>query len=196
MALRRTIFMFLGLSILPLLFGCGYNTLKSKEVATSKAWNDLGFACRQRLELVVGYLEIVQKHGVREKDLVQEVETATHGAISTGCPRTPPSTSQKLNRFRDTQAQLTKALARLQVISGSYPELLDDYSYIAIRKRLEVAENHINEAITSYNSASHDFNIYKRTFPNSLTNALLLRYHDKEPFRASEEAKLVEGKKS
>lgn len=194
--MRKTIFMLLGLFTLPLLFGCGYNTLKSKEVATSKAWNDLGFACRQRLELVVSYLEIVRKHEVKESKVLHDVETATHAAISAGCPITPPDTSQKLNRFREVQAELTKTLAHLQVVTGNYPELINDYSYITIQKRLEVVESHINEAITNYNSASHDFNTCKRTFPNSLTNALMLRYNDKEPFRASEKVKLVEGKDS
>lgn len=194
--MRRTIFMLLGLFTLPLLFGCGYNTLKTKEVTASKAWNDLGFACRQRLELVVSYLEIVQKHADKEKNVLHDVETATHDAINTGCPIIPPDTSQKLNRFRDVQAELTKTLARLQVITSNNPELINDYSYITIQKRLEVVESHINEAITNYNSASHDFNTCKRTFPNSLTNALLLRYNDKEPFWASEKVKLVESKDS
>lgn len=194
--MRGTIFTLIGLFTLPLLFGCGYNALKSKEVAASKAWNDLGFACRQRLELVTTYLDIVQKHAVKEKNVLHDVETAAHVAINTGCPITPPDTSQKLNRFRDVQAELTKTLARLQVITSNYPTLINDYSYITIQKRLEVVESHINEATNNYNSASHDFNTCKRTFPNSLTNALMFRYDDKEPFRASEKVKLVEGKDS
>lgn len=188
--------MLVGLFTLPLLFGCGYNTLKSKEVTASKAWNDLGFACRQRVELVTTYLDIVREHAVTENKVLHDVETATHNAISAGCPITPPDTSHKLNRFRDVQAELTMALARLQVLTTNYPELINDYGYITIQKRLEVVESHINEATSTYNYASHDFNTCKRAFPNSLTNALLLRYNDKEPFSASEKVKLVENKAS
>jgi LemA protein len=56
---------------------------------------------------------------------------------------------------------------------------------------LEGTENRINVARVRYNKAVEVFNVSIRTFPNSLTNSLILHLQRKEPFKADEGAKVA-----
>ncbi|ACM21836.1 LemA family lipoprotein [Geotalea daltonii FRC-32] len=181
----------IGLVAFLLISACGYNNLKAKEEQTNRAWNDLGFSCRQRVELAAVYIEALQRHISPQNDVVQQAEKTVKKAAREGCPITPPETSERLLKFRQVQTELSETLTRLHIFSSSQPSLLQDDSYLAIQKRMEKAESRLNEAIADYNFASHDFNISKRSFPHSMTNALLLRYRDKEPFVAGEDVKLL-----
>lgn len=180
----------IGMLALLLASSCGYNTLKVKEEQTNLAWSDLGYSCRQRVERAADYMEAVQRHVSPQTEVVLQAERAVQNAVREGCPAIPPSNPARLSRFRRVQTELTLALARLHILTGEYPRLLQDEGYIAVQKRMEQAENRLNEAITGYNLASHDFNVSKRSFPNSLTNTLLLRYSDKEPFNRGEQVEL------
>lgn len=180
----------IGLLALLLVSACGYNNLKAKEEQTNKAWNDLGFSCRQRVKLAAVYIEALQRHVSPQNEAVQQAEKAVKIAAREGCPLTPPESSERLLKFRQVQTELSQKLAQLHIFSGRQPSLVQDDSYLAIQQRMEQAERRLNDAIADYNFASHNFNISKRSFPYSLTNALLLRYSDKEPFVAGENVKV------
>jgi LemA protein len=180
----------IGMLALLLVSTCGYNTLRAKEAQTTLAWNDLGYSCRQRVERAVDYMEAVQRHVPPQNKAIRQVEDAVQMAVREGCPAMPPESPERLIKFRQVQTELTLALARLHLFTGDLPALMRDEGYVNVQKRMEAAENRLNEAITGYNLASHDFNVCKRSFPNSLTNILLLRYSDKEPFNRGEKVEL------
>ena len=54
-----------------------------------------------------------------------------------------------------------------------------------LQHQLEGTENRINVARTRYNKTVETFNASIRTFPNNLTNKLLLHLKAKEPFKAA-----------
>jgi LemA protein len=189
--MKKTIFTVSGLFILIFIIGCGYNTLRAKEGKATRMWEDVELSSKERLLLVDSYLNIVQKYAPKEGKVLREVEAAVRNAADAGIPIIPPNSQQKLERFRNAQAELTRALAQIMVIEREYPKLMADSSFVAVHKQLETVESRINRAIINYNTASHDFNISKNTFPNFMANALLFRYNDKEPFSAGEKVKLV-----
>ena len=191
--MRRTIYVLSGLVTVFLILGCGYNTLKGKEGATTAAWKEVEQSSRQRLEIITSYIDTVEKYTSKDRQILREVETAACNAANAGIPSTPPNDTKLLMKFRNAQTELTRTLAQLLVIERNYPDLLADENYIALHEQIEAVESGINKAIASYNSAGHDFNISKNAFPHSLTNTLLLRYSDKETFRACEETTLVDG---
>ena len=191
--MRMAILALSGLLTFLFILGRGYNTLKGKEGVTIEAWKDVEKSSKQRLEIIRGYLDAVEKYASKDMQVLREVETAACNAASAGIPTTPPKSPQILLRFRNVQTELTRTLAQLLVIERNYPELLADANYIALHRRLEAAERCINNAIVAYNNAGHDFNTSRNAFPHSLTNALLLRYSEKETFKACEDAALVDG---
>jgi LemA protein len=53
---------------------------------------------------------------------------------------------------------------------------------------LEGTENRINVARVRYNKSVQEFNTAIRTFPNSVTNSMMLHLQRKEPFKAEQGA--------
>jgi LemA protein len=95
---------------------------------------------------------------------------------------------QTLQKFQQAQSNLTGALSRLMVVVERYPDLKANQNFMDLQNQLEGTENRINVARVRYNQAVQDFNTTIRTFPNSLTNSLLLHLPRKEPFRAEQGA--------
>ncbi len=180
----------IGLLALLLTTSCGYKTLKEKEEVTTKAWSDISFSCRQRLDLSAAYMDTIKRYISPQSEVLIKAERAIRNARLEGCPRTPPETSGNVQRFREVQAELTQALAQLQLATSNHSELLKDASFLTLHKRMDSLETRLNESIISYNASSHDFNVSKKCFPNSLTNALLLRYSDRKLFLGFEKVHL------
>jgi LemA protein len=80
-------------------------------------------------------------------------------------------------------------LSRLIAVAENYPDLKANQNFLDLQNQLEGTENRINVARVRYNKAVQDFNTTIRSFPNSLTNSLLLHLSRKEPFRADEGAR-------
>jgi LemA protein len=94
-----------------------------------------------------------------------------------------------LGRFQQAQGELSGALSRLMVVVERYPDLKANQNFLDLQNQLEGTENRINVARVRYNKAVQEFNTSIRTFPNSMTNSLLLHLTRKEPFKADEGAK-------
>jgi LemA protein len=96
-----------------------------------------------------------------------------------------------VSRYQQAQSQLGSALSRLLVVAERYPDLKANQNFLELQNQLEGTENRINVARVRYNRAVQEFNVSIRTFPNSLTNSLLLHLTRKEPFKADEGAKVA-----
>jgi LemA protein len=98
---------------------------------------------------------------------------------------------QAFARFQQAQGQLSGALSRLMVVVEKYPDLKANQNFLDLQNQLEGTENRINVARVRYNKAVQEFNTSIRTFPNSMTNSLMLHLARKEPFKAEEGAKVA-----
>jgi LemA protein len=178
----------LSVAVLTGLTGCGYNTMQAKEEGVFAAWGDVEAAYQRRADLVPNLVEVVKGYAAHEKDTLTAVTEARAKVGSMQVSRDAINDPQKLQQFQQAQSQLGGALSRLMVVVERYPDLKANQNFMDLQNQLEGTENRINVARVRYNQAVQDFNTTIRTFPNSLTNSLLLHLQRKEPFKAEQGA--------
>jgi LemA protein len=189
--MKRIYYLLLALSTLAGLSGCGYNTMQAKEEAVFAAWGDVEASYQRRADLVPNLVEVVKGYAKHEAETLTAVTEARAKVGSMQVTRDTVNDPKALQNFQQAQSQLSGALSRLMVVVERYPELKANQNFMDLQNQLEGTENRINVARVRYNQAVQDFNTSIRTFPNSLTNSLLLHLDRKEPFKADEGAKVA-----
>ena len=176
---------------LSLLSGCGYNTMQANEEAVTAAWGNVESSYQRRADLIPNLVEVVKGYAKHEADTLQAVTEARAKVGSIQLGKDALNNPESLNKFQQAQGQLSGALSRLMVVVEKYPDLKANQNFLDLQKQLEGTENRINVARERYNKAVQIFNTSIRTFPNSMTNSLLLHLQRKEPFKAEEGAKVA-----
>jgi LemA protein len=174
---------------LSLLSGCGYNTMQANEEAVTAAWGNVESSYQRRADLIPNLVEVVKGYAKHEADTLQAVTEARAKVGSLQVSKDVLSNPESLNKFQQAQGELSGALARLMVVVEKYPDLKANQNFMDLQKQLEGTENRINVARERYNASVQIFNTSIRTFPNSMTNSLILHLQRKEPFKAEEGAK-------
>lgn len=179
------------LAALPLLLvlvltlsSCGYNQMQRQEEAVFRAWGDLEAALQRRADLVPNLVETVKGFARQEQQVLTQVIEARAKATQVQINAGDLDDPQKLEALRQAQGELSSALSRLLAVAEAYPELRSSQHFQDLMHQLEGTENRINVARQRYNEAAETFNASIRTFPNSLTNSLLLHLERKEFFQA------------
>lgn len=183
-------FILLG-AIISILTGCGYNTMQANEEAVTAAWGDVEASYQRRADLIPNLVEVVKGYAKHEADTLQAVTEARAKVGSIQASKDLVNDPQAFSRFQQAQGQLSGALSRLMVVVERYPDLKANQNFLDLQNQLEGTENRINVARVRYNRAVQIFNTSIRTFPNSLTNSLMLHLTRKEPFKAEEGAKVA-----
>lgn len=189
--MRRAILMIVALVTLLGLSGCGYNTMQAKEEAVFAAWGDVEAAYQRRADLVPNLVEVVKGYAKHEAETLTAVTEARAKVGSVQVTRDAVNNPQAMQNFQQAQSQLSGALSRLMVVVERYPDLKANQNFMDLQNQLEGTENRINVARVRYNQSVQDFNTTIRSFPNSLTNSMLLHLARKEPFKAEEGAKVA-----
>jgi LemA protein len=187
---RFSRFMLVGV-LFSLLTGCGYNTMQANEEAVFAAWGDVEATYQRRADLIPNLVEVVKGYAKHEAETLKAVTEARAKVGSVQASRELINDPQAFNKFQQAQGELSGALSRLMVVVEKYPDLKANQNFLDLQNQLEGTENRINVARVRYNKAVQDFNTSIRTFPNSLTNSLMLHLTRKEPFKAEEGAKVA-----
>lgn len=187
--MRKRLFLLPLALILLGLYGCGYNEMQAKEEAVFAAWGDVEAAYQRRADLVPNLVEVVKGYARHESETFRAVTEARSKVGTVQVSKEMLGQPQAVERFQQAQSQLGGALSRLLVVAEQYPNLKANQNFLDLQNQLEGTENRINVARVRYNKAVQDFNTSIRTFPNSMTNSLLLHLTRKEPFKADEGAK-------
>jgi len=183
-------FMIIG-ALFSLLTGCGYNTMQASEEAVFAAWGDVEATYQRRADLIPNLVEVVKGYAKHEADTLKAVTEARAKVGSMQASKELINDPQAFAKFQQAQGQLSGALSRLMVVVERYPDLKANQNFLDLQNQLEGTENRITVARVRYNKAVQDFNTSIRTFPNSLTNSLMLHLTRKEPFKAEEGAKVA-----
>ena len=183
----RNILLFICAGIM--LSGCGYNAMQANEEKVFASWGDVEATYQRRADLIPNLVEVVKGYAKHEADTLKAVTEARAKVGSMQVSKQLVNDPQALQKFQAAQGELSGALSRLMVVVERYPDLKANQNFIDLQNQLEGTENRINVARTRYNQAVQEFNTSIRTFPNSLTNSLLLHLTRKEPFKAEEGAK-------
>lgn len=166
------------------LSSCGYNAMQQQEEAVFRAFGDLQAALQRRADLVPNLVETVRGFAKQEREVLTQVIEARAQATQVQINPGDLDDPRAVERFAQAQGQLFSALSRLLAVAEAYPQLTSSQIFRDLMHQLEGTENRINVARQRYNEAAERFNASIRTFPNSLTNSLLLHLERKEFFRA------------
>lgn len=189
--MRQMLYLLLGSLLVALLSGCGYNTMQANEEAVTAAWGDVESAYQRRNDLIPNLVEVVKGYAKHEADTLKAVTEARASVGGMKISKELINDPAAMAKFQQVQGQMSGALSRLMVVAEQYPELKANQNFMDLQKQLEGTENRINVARTRYNKTVQEFNTSIRTFPNSMTNSLLLHLKRKEPFKAEEGAKVA-----
>lgn len=170
------------------LSGCGYNTMQANEEAVFAAWGDVEATYQRRADLIPNLVEVVKGYAKHEADTLKAVTEARAKVGSIQASKDLVNDPQSLQKFQAAQGELSGALSRLMVVVEKYPDLKANQNFRDLQSQLEGTENRITVARTRYNKVVQEFNTSIRTFPNSMTNSMLLHLQRKEPFKAEEGA--------
>ena len=170
------------------LTSCGYNTMQANEEEVFAAWGDVEAAYQRRMDLIPNLVEVVKGYASHEKDTLTAVTEARSKIGSFQVTKDVLNDPASFQKFQSMQGELSSALSRLMVIVEKYPDLKANQNFSDLQHQLEGTENRINVARVRYNAAVQKFNTSIRTFPNSLTNSILLHLNRKEPFKSQEGA--------
>jgi LemA protein len=170
------------------LAGCGYNTLQQQEEKVFKAWGDVEATLQRRADLIPNLVETVKGYASHERETLEAVINARAKATSVKLSADDLGDAAAMQRVQQSQGELSSALSRLLVVVEQYPDLKANENFKDLQNQLEGTENRINVARQRYNQTAEEFNASIRTFPNSLTNSLLLHLKRKEYIKADEGA--------
>jgi LemA protein len=163
--------------------------MQANEEAVFAAWGDVEAAYQRRNDLVPNLVEVVKGYAKHESETLKAVTEARSRAGSIQMSKELLNDPAAMTKFQQAQGALSGALSRLMVVVERYPDLKANENFRDLQNQLEGTENRINVARVRYNKAVQVFNTSIRTFPNSLTNSILLHLDRKEPFKAEEGAK-------
>jgi LemA protein len=173
------------------LTSCGYNRMQQLEEAVFRAWGDLEAQLQRRADLVPNLVATVKGYASHERETLEAVVNARARATSVQLTPEMLSDPEAVAQFQEAQGSLTSALSRLLVVVEAYPELKANQNFRDLQVQLEGTENRISVARQRYNEAVERFNFSIRSFPNSITNRLLLHLERKEYFEADAAAREV-----
>ncbi|RUU31903.1 LemA family protein [Mesorhizobium sp. M6A.T.Ce.TU.002.03.1.1] len=161
--------------VLPLLAGCGYNTIPTAEENAKAAWSQVLNQYQRRADLIPNLVETVKGYAAHEKDTLDAVVEARAKATQVTVTPETLSNPEAVKNFQDSQAGLTSALARLLAVVENYPDLKANQNFLALQAQLEGTENRIAVARRDYIQAVQEYNLTLKTFPSVIWATLWFR---------------------
>ena len=160
----------IGLLVAVVVFvgGCGsYNRLVTLQQGTESAWAQVENQYKRRLDLIQNLVNTVEGAANFEKSTLTEVIQAR--ASATQVTVNPANiTQQQLEKFEQSQSQVSSALSRLLVSVERYPELKATANFRDLQAQIEGTENRIAVERQKFNESARAYNTAIRQFPTSL----------------------------
>jgi LemA protein len=130
-------------------------------------WQQLESQYQRRADLIPNIVATVKGEANFEKSTLEGVINAR--AKATQVTISPENLNEaSIQQYKQAQSDLSSALARLMVVSESYPNLKANQAFADLRVELEGCENRIATERMKYNDLSRDYNKVIQFFPGSL----------------------------
>jgi LemA protein len=163
----------LGAILLLIMNGCGsYNSMVSKQEATSSAWSQVENVYQRRLDLIPNLVATVKGVANFEQKTLEGVIAARASATQVKVDASKLSPEQ-IQKFQASQGELSQALGRLMVVAEQYPQLKATQNFLELQSQLEGTENRIAVERQKFNEIVKDYNTYIRKFPQVLYAGIL-----------------------
>jgi len=160
--------LFFILIALPLLSGCGFNTIPTQEEQAKAAWSEVLNQYQRRADLIPNLVETVKGYASHEREVLEGVVEARAKATQVQISPEMLTNPDAFRAFQESQAQLTGALSRLLAVVENYPDLKANQNFLALQAQLEGTENRIAVARRDYIEAVRQYNTSLRIFPTIL----------------------------
>ncbi|MGH7382778.1 MAG: LemA family protein [Candidatus Methylomirabilales bacterium] len=184
--MRRHSVIAVGLVVLFVLSGCGYNTLQALDEEVKAAWSEVQNQYQRRADLVPNLTSVVKGAARFEQETLTKVVEARSKATAVQLDAKALSNPEAFRRFEQVQGELSSALARLLVVVERYPELKANQNFRDLQAQLEGTENRIAVARKRYIDKVAEYNKGVRFFPTNLTARFLLGLEVRETFTVDE----------
>ena len=163
------------LVVVVLIGGCGtYNRLVGLKQQVDRSWADVQNVYQRRADLIPNLVRTVEGAANFEKttltDVIQARQQVTNVQVD---PNVAPSDPQTLQRFQQTQDQLSNTLSRLLVVVERYPELKANANFQELQAQLEGTEDRIAVERRKFNETVQSYNTAVQTMPTALFAGLL-----------------------
>lgn len=166
--------------LMPLLAGCGFNTIPTNEERAKAAWSEVLNQYQRRADLIPNLVETVKAYAAHERETLEAVVEARARATQVTIPPDLLQNPEAFKAFQESQSELTGALSRLLAVVENYPDLKASQNFLALQAQLEGTENRIAVARRDYIEAVREYNTSLRTLPSGLW--AWLWFTDNEPF--------------
>lgn len=152
----------LTLCLVPLLAGCGYNTIQTLDEQAKAAQGQIEVQLQRRADLIPNLVSAVKGYAQHEQQVFDDVAAARSGLVNAVQTHDP-------QQMANANAALTAGLGRLFAVAEAYPDLKANQNFLNLQDELTGTENRIARARTDYNQAAQDYNTYIRRFPAVIT---------------------------
>ncbi len=172
---------FLMVVLLPLLAGCGFNTIPTNEEKAKAAWSQVLNQYQRRADLIPNLVETVKAYAAHERETLEAVVNARSKATQVQISADGLTNAEAFKAFQEGQAGLTGALSRLLAVVENYPDLKANQNFLALQAQLEGTENRISVARRDYIEAVRVYNTSLKTLPTMIWANLW--FTDNQPFQ-------------
>lgn len=179
--LSRLRSMLLVMVLLPVLAGCGFNTIPTNEEKAKAAWSQVLNQYQRRADLIPNLVETVKAYAAHERETLEAVVNARSKATQVQISADGLTNAEAFKAFQEGQAGLTGALSRLLAVVENYPDLKANQNFLALQAQLEGTENRISVARRDYIEAVRVYNTSLKTLPTMIWANLW--FTDNQPFQ-------------
>lgn len=173
----------------PLLTGCGYNTIQSRDEGVKAAWSEVLNQYQRRADLVPNLVNTVKGYAAHEEEVFTKVTEARASVGKIIVTAEDLNDEAKVKQFQAAQGELSSALSRLMAVSENYPQLKADGLFQNLQAQLEGTENRVTVARNRYITVVQEYNTFIRSFPENLT-AKAFGYKTKANFSVENEKQI------
>jgi len=147
---------------------CGYNEIVTKQEAVAGAWSQVQNVYQRRSDLIPNLVATVKGAANFEQKTLTDVIEARANATKVTI-KADDLTPEKVAQYQQAQQGLSSALARLMVVSESYPTLKANQNFLDLQSQIEGTENRITVERMKFNDSVKDYNTYIQKFPTNMT---------------------------
>lgn len=173
--------LFISLSLLVLLSGCGIRSIPTAYNEVDAQWAEVQNQYKRRADLIPNLVETVKAYAKHEKQTLESVVEARAKATSVQV-NLDKLDATAMKRFQEAQAGVSSALARLMAVAENYPQLKANDNFRDLQVQLEGTENRITVARNRFIESIKAYNNLVTVPPESWFNALFLKYEKKPQF--------------
>lgn len=173
--LKNLFYLFATFSLL----SCGIQSIPKAKNDIEAAMAEVNNQYKRRADLIPNLVKTVKGYASHEKETLEAVINARANATKVNIDPSKLN-AQQMQKFQQSQGQLSQALGRLMVVAEKYPNLKADQNFRDLQAQLEGTENRITIARNRYIEVIKNFNNLVTVPPTSWTNSLLY-HHEKMP---------------